>query len=142
MQYVGDGKETHSQSGQLYLSVIDLIFATMELVPYVQAVRLDNPAHATTSDHEALWWGVTMVVAPEEYDTPTQGWVVGEWLEDEDRAQKAALDWHHRSECRLLLSSHCSREEVEEEAGWICLQLMEMLDQSTCHIRITAHSKQ
>jgi hypothetical protein len=141
LQYVGNGKETHSQSRQLRLSVIDLVFATIELAPYVQAVRLDNPVHATTLDHEALWWGVTMVVAPEEYDTPTRGWAVREWLEDEDRAQKAASDWHYRSECRLLLSSRCSREEVEEEAGWIRLQLMEMLDQSARHIRITAHSK-
>jgi hypothetical protein len=95
LQYVGDGQETHSQSGQLHLSIIDLVFATMELVPHVQVVRLDDPAHATTLDHEALWWGVTMVVAPEEYDAPTRGWVVGEWLEDKDRVQKAALDWHH-----------------------------------------------
>jgi hypothetical protein len=64
----------------------------MELVPHMQAVRLDNPAHITTLDHEALWWGVTMVVALEEYDTPTQGWAVREWLEDEDRVQKAVLD--------------------------------------------------
>jgi hypothetical protein len=141
LRYVGDGQETHSQSGQLHLSVINLVFATMELAPHVQAVRLDDPAHVTTSDHEALWWGVTTVVAPEEYDAPTWGWVVGEWLEDEDRAQKAALDWHHRSECRPLLSSHCSKDEVEEEAVWIRLQLTEMLDQSACHIRITAHSK-
>jgi endonuclease/exonuclease/phosphatase family metal-dependent hydrolase len=73
LQYVGDGKETHSQSGQLCLSVIDLVFATIELAPHVQAVRLDDPAHATTSDHEALWWGVTTVVALEEYDAPTRG---------------------------------------------------------------------
>jgi hypothetical protein len=95
LRYVGDGLETHSQSGQLHLSIINLIFATMELVPHVQAKRLDDPAHVTTSDHEALWWEVTTVVAPEEYDTPTRGWVVAEWLENEDRVQKAALDWHH-----------------------------------------------
>jgi hypothetical protein len=113
----------------------------MELAPHVQVVRLDNPVHVTTSDHEALSWGVTTVVAPEEYDTPTRGWAVGEWLEDEDRAQKEALDWHHRSEPRPLLSSHCSKEEVEEEAVWIRLQLIEMLDQSARRIRITAQSK-
>jgi hypothetical protein len=81
------------------------------------------------------------VVAPEEYDAPTRGWAVGEWLENEDRVQKAALDWHHRSERRLLLSSRCSEEEVEEEAVWICLQLMEMLDQSARRICIMVHSK-
>jgi hypothetical protein len=81
------------------------------------------------------------VVAPEEYDAPTRGWAVGEWLENEDRVQKVALDWHHRSECRPLLSSRCSEEEVEEEVVWICLQLMEMLYQSARCIRITAHSK-
>jgi hypothetical protein len=60
-------------------------------------------------------------VALEEYDAPTQGWAVGEWLEDEDRAQKVALDWHHQSKRRLLLSSHCLKEEVEEEVVWIHL---------------------
>jgi hypothetical protein len=55
LQYVGDGKETHSQSGQLCLSIIDLIFATMELAPHMQVVRLDDPVYATTSDYEALW---------------------------------------------------------------------------------------
>jgi hypothetical protein len=71
--YVGNRLETHLQSGQLKLSVIDLIFATMELACHVQAKRLDNPGYVTSSDHEALWWGVTMVVALEEYDTPTRG---------------------------------------------------------------------
>jgi hypothetical protein len=95
LRYVGDGLEAHSQSRQLHLSIINLVFATMELAPHVRVKRLDDPAYVTTSDYEALWWEVTMVVAPEEYDAPTRGWVVGEWLENEDRMQKAALDWHH-----------------------------------------------
>jgi hypothetical protein len=95
LRYVGDGLEAHSQSRQLHLSIINLVFATMELAPHVRVKRLDDPAYVTTSDYEALWWEVTMVVAPEEYDAPTRGWVVGEWLENEDRVQKAALAWHH-----------------------------------------------
>jgi endonuclease/exonuclease/phosphatase family metal-dependent hydrolase len=55
LRYVGDGKETHWQTGQHRHSAIDIVFATMELEPHTTASRLDDPAHTTISDHEAIW---------------------------------------------------------------------------------------
>jgi hypothetical protein len=55
LQYIGDGKATHWQTRQLHHSIIDMVFSTMELEPYMTASRLDDPAYTTSSDHEVIW---------------------------------------------------------------------------------------
>jgi hypothetical protein len=58
--YVSNRKATYWQTRQLRHSILDMVFSTMELQPHVKASRVDNPAHATSSDHEAIWWTVDM----------------------------------------------------------------------------------
>jgi endonuclease/exonuclease/phosphatase family metal-dependent hydrolase len=66
LRYVGDGQETHRQTGQQQHSVLDMVFTTMELQPHTMACRLDDPAYATLSDHEVMWWVVDTGCQTEE----------------------------------------------------------------------------
>jgi hypothetical protein len=66
-----------------------MVFATMELEPHRTASRLDDPTHATISDHEVIWWVVDTGIQSEEPNCITRGWAVGEWLDYQDRLQAA-----------------------------------------------------
>jgi hypothetical protein len=140
LRYVGDGKDMHWQSGQQCYSVLDLVFATMELALHIHAAWLDDPAHATTSDHAAVWWSVTTGTQPTGSQPPTHGWAVGEWLADEASRRAAEQAWHHRSNGRPQLMDGCIAPEVESEAVWIRVQLTKILNQYAWCIRITARS--
>jgi hypothetical protein len=139
--YVGDGKTTHWQTGQRRHSILDLVFPTMELEPHVTASRLDDPAHATASDHAAIWWMGNMGVQPTESQPITRGWAMAEWLADANSRRAAEQEWSLRCTGRPPLGDACDIAVVQAEAEWLREQLMEMLDWHARKIKVTAHSK-
>jgi hypothetical protein len=122
--YVGDGKATHWQTGQLRHSVIDMVFSTMELEPHVTASRLDDPAHATSSDHAAIWSMVDMGIQTADPQLISWGCAVGEWLDNTDSMRVAEQEWCLRCSDRPLLDDIYTAAAVQEEAEWLHRQLM------------------
>jgi hypothetical protein len=55
-----------------------MVFTTIELEPHTTARRLDDPAHATLLDYEAIWWVVDTGRQTEEPNLVTRGWAVSE----------------------------------------------------------------
>jgi hypothetical protein len=141
LRYVGDGQETHWQSGQLRHSVIDLVMATMELEEHTTCVRVDDPAHATPSDHEALWWEVRTESEPQDPAYTSRGWAVADWLADEEKMQAAEDEWKATCANHPTLDDTSTPADIEAEAIWIRTQLTAMLDRHAKKITITARSK-
>jgi hypothetical protein len=141
LRYVGDGQETHRQTGQQRHSVLDMVFTTMELEPHTTACKLDDPAHATLSDHEAIWWVVDTGRQTDEPNLITRGWAVSEWLENKDRLEAAEKEWHSRCSGRPVLDTSSTPDDIQNEAEWIWEQLTEMLNKYARKIKIMARSK-
>jgi hypothetical protein len=128
LRYVGDGKATHWQTGQLHHSILNMVFLTIELEPHVKASRVDDPAHATSSDHEAIWCMVDMGTQTADPQLITRGWAMGEWLDNMDSRRVAEQEWYLRCSSRPLLDDACDATAVQDEAKWLRQQLTEMLD--------------
>jgi hypothetical protein len=131
----------HWQTGQLHHSVIDMVFSTMELEPHMTACRLDDPAHATSSDHEAIWWTVDTGTQTADPQLITRGWAVGEWLDDADSGRVAEQEWHLRCSGRPILNDACDATTAQDEAEWLRQQLTEMLDWHARKIMVMVRSK-
>jgi hypothetical protein len=117
LRYIRDGQETHWQTGQQQHSVINMVFATMELEPHTMAHRLDDPAHATLSDHEAIWWVMDTGLQTEEPNLITHGWAVSEWLDNKDRLEAAEKEWHTRCSSRPILDTSSMPNNIQDEAS-------------------------
>jgi hypothetical protein len=113
----------------------------MELEPYTMACRLDDPAHITLSDHEAIWWVVDTGRQTEETNLITRGWAVSKCLEDKDKLEAAEKEWHSRCSGHPVLNTSSIPDNVQNEAEWIWEQLTEMLDKYARKIKIMARSK-
>jgi hypothetical protein len=93
-----------------------MVFETMELEPLTTASRLDDPAHTTISDHEAIWWVVDTGMQAEEPNFITRGWAVSDWLDNKDRLQVAEKEWQTRYAGRPILNTSSRTHNIQEEA--------------------------
>jgi hypothetical protein len=113
----------------------------MELEEHTTCVRVDDPAHATPSDHEALWWEVQTGSEPQDPAYTSRGWAVADWLADDEKMQAAEDEWKATCANHPPLDDTSTPVDIEAEAIWIRTQLTTMLDRHAKKITITARSK-